>query len=178
MKLRPTTGNQKWLSFSPRETTLDGRQQHVQITLAGQELKENRLVRNLNEEDDPVRGQRWYAEYEDWYLGAAAGASWPTLATAKTALRRALGAMAETEGDGITYSPPIPRLGLKGPTIRIFLDGEPLVTTIEYNDNDGRNKKSPWHIDDAGEPKLQEAAKTRYATLKAARAAIERVMAR
>ena len=159
-----------WLEFEQAKTSADGGRVTIAVTLDGERQGEQGLVRNLDEEADPTHGTRWYTEFEAWYLGAAAGASWPTLVEAKTALMKALGAIPESTEPRLSYSPPIARNGLRGPTIRIFLDGVAMDATIEHDDEN--NPTHPWHVEANGQTNLEPAAGP-HATLADARRAIK-----
>ena len=108
-------------------------------------------------------------QFDAWYLGTAAGGSWATLDDAKTAIRKALGAIPEKTRPGLCYSPPIPRSELKGPTIRIFLDGRALDATVEHDED--REPMRPWHVEPKGQTAL-EPARGPHATLADARRAV------
>ena len=170
---RNTGAPRPWIEFREPRTSADGNRRSVAVILDGEPQGENGLVQNLDEEADPMRGVRWYTEFEAWYVGAAAGASWPTLDEAKTALMRALGAIPETSRRGLSYSPPIPRNGLRGPTIRIFLDGIAMDATIEHLEDP--EPARPWHVEPNGDRRLKPAAGP-HRTLADARDAIRKTL--
>ena len=159
----------QWVEFGEPKPSADGGRLTVAVKLDGQRQGEHALVRNMDEEADPMRGSRWYTEFEAWYVGAAAGASWETLDDAKVALMKTLGAIPEKTRPGLCYSPPIPRNSLRGPTIRIFLDGCALDAAIEHDED--REPMRPWRVEANGQTALEPAAGP-HATLADARKAV------